>query len=93
MNRNTGQWQKIWSDATPEVFKKYIEALQPHAAIEEILQFVRAINRIFTAAEPWKLVKNDLDAAGSILSRTIEGIRIAAIMLNPVMPNKTIENA
>lgn len=68
-----------------------IEQVAIHAAIEETLQFVRAINREFTEAEPWSLAKTDLAAAGTVLARAAEGIRIAAVLLSPVMPNKSAE--
>jgi len=70
---------------------RLIDDLQIHAAIEETLQFVRAINKDITVAEPWKTVKTDKAAAGEALAKAAEGIRIAAIMLSPVMPENMKE--
>ncbi|MBD3165169.1 methionine--tRNA ligase [bacterium] len=72
------------------VFQK-VEGIQIHAAIEETLQFVRAANRIFTEGEPWKTVKQDREAAGRTLSTALEAVRIAAVLLQPVLPNKANE--
>ncbi len=73
--------------------RKLVEDLQIHAAIEETMQFVRAINRYFTVAEPWKLGKSDPEAAGQVLAVCLEGARIAAVALSPMMPGKTRELA
>ncbi len=71
--------------------RKKIEDLHIHSAIEEILQFVRAINRYVAVNEPWKAVKTDKESAGSVLAIAIEGVRIASVLLSPIMPNKTAE--
>lgn len=60
-----------------------------HTLIEEILQMVRATNRYFEGNAPWKLVKTDLEAAGTVLYNSAEAIRIAAVLLHPVMPERT----
>ena len=39
--------------------------------------------------EPWKLVKSDKVQAGNILYHCAESLRLAAVMLSPVMPSKT----
>jgi len=71
--------------------RSFVEQFSIHAAIEETLQLVRAINREFTEAEPWALAKTDKVEAGRVLARAAEGIRIAAVLLTPVMPIKTRE--
>ncbi|MBZ0264682.1 methionine--tRNA ligase [bacterium] len=68
-----------------------VENLQIHSAIEETLQFIRAINRDFTLAEPWKSAKSDPQSARNALARALEGIRIASVLLSPIMPNKIQE--
>jgi methionyl-tRNA synthetase len=68
-----------------------IEKLAIHNAIEETLQFVRAINRDFTERQPWSVAKTDKGQAGRDLGRAAEGIRIAATLLSPVMPAKSAE--
>ena len=43
------------------------------------------------AQAPWKLAKTDMKAANRVLYTAAEGLRIATIMLAPVMPEKTAE--
>ncbi len=66
-----------------------IDKLQIHAAIEETMQFVRAINRDIANAAPWNLVKTDLKAAGEVLTKAAESIRVSCVMLSPIMPELT----
>jgi methionyl-tRNA synthetase len=68
---------------------KLIEKMRINEAIEEILQFVRSINKYMEQQAPWKLVKTDKSAAAGILYTAAEALRIAALLLHPVMPNRT----
>ena len=43
-------------------------------------------NRYFANSEPWKLAKSDPARMRLVLYTTIETLRIAAILLQPVMP-------
>ena len=63
---------------------------QFHTALEEIFQFIRALNRYAEIRAPWKLAKSEhasdrilLDTA---LATLAEGLRLAAVWLWPVMP-------
>lgn len=76
---------------TSFIVRESIEKLAIHNAIEETLQFVRAINRDFTERQPWSVAKTDKQRAGNDLARAAEGIRIAATLLSPVMPVKASE--
>ncbi len=62
-----------------------------HNVIEEILQLIRATNRYLEANAPWKLVRENRTRAGEIIYEGLETLRIAAIFLSPVMPEKTAE--
>ena len=66
-----------------------IEKMRINEAIEEILQFVRSINRYMEQQAPWKLVKTDKLAAARVLYTAAESLRISALLLQPVMPNRT----
>ena len=57
--------------------------------IEEILQFIRRINKYMEKNKPWKTVKVDKIAAAKILYTASESLRIAALLLSPIMPNRT----
>jgi methionyl-tRNA synthetase len=66
-----------------------IEKMRINEAIEEILQFVRSINKYMEQQAPWKLVKSDKSAAGRVLYTAAESLRVSALLLQPVMPNRT----
>ena len=38
---------------------------------------------------PWKLVKEDKDAASVVLYTAAEALRISSVLLSPIMPNRT----
>ena len=65
-----------------------MSSLSINEAIEESLQFVRSTNKYFEHKAPWKLVKEDLESAGTVLYTGAEGLRICAILLSPVMPKR-----
>jgi methionyl-tRNA synthetase len=66
-----------------------INHMRVNEALEEILQFIRSINRYMESQAPWKLVKTDLSAAGRVLYTAAEALCISALLLEPVMPNRT----
>jgi len=66
-----------------------IEKMRINEAIEKILQFVRSINRYMEQQAPWKLVKTDKSAAARVLYTAAESLRVSALLLQPVMPNRT----
>jgi len=72
-----------------EVVKEKIEAMRLNEAIEEIMQYIRSVNKYMENNAPWKLVKNDKGAAGRVLYTAGEALRIGAILLSSVMPNRT----
>ena len=72
-----------------EVVKEKIESMRLNEAIEEIMQYIRSVNKYMENNAPWKLVKDDKDAAGRVLYTAGEALRIGAVLLSPVMPNRT----
>jgi len=59
-------------------------------AIEEIMQFIRNVNKYMEKNAPWKMVKEDKVNAGRVLYTAGEALRIGAVLLSPVMPNRTL---
>ncbi len=61
-----------------------------HLALEAIWLMLGAANRYFSAQEPWVLRKSDAAADqerfGTVLYTTLEVVRIAALLIQPVMP-------
>jgi methionyl-tRNA synthetase len=62
-----------------------------HLALEAIWLMLGAANRYFSAQEPWVLRKSDADADqqrfATVLYTTCEAVRIAALLVQPVMPD------
>lgn len=72
-----------------EKVDQLIGELRLNEAIEEVLQFVRSMNKYLEHQAPWSLAKTDLPAAGRVLYTACEALRLSALFLRPVMPSKT----
>ena len=68
-----------------------IKEMKINDSIEDIMKFVRSINKYMEEQKPWKLVKDDKVGAGTILYTAGESMRVATILLSPVMPNRCAE--
>ncbi|KAI2792272.1 putative methionine--tRNA ligase [Penicillium oxalicum] len=72
--------------ASPLKVAEHMTALNPRAALQEIMGIIEKTNKYFHAAEPWK--------SGSpewVLYNTAESLRISAILLQPFLPDKSQE--
>lgn len=67
-----------------------MQRLDIHEAIAAALDLVRAIDGYIEKTQPFKLAKSpaNLPAVGTILYNCAEAMRIASVMLWPVLPNK-----
>jgi len=65
-----------------------IGQMRIHDAIEQTMALVRNVNTYIERQAPWKVVKTDLARTGTILYTATEALRIAAVFLSPVMPEK-----
>lgn len=74
-----------------ETIPEELAEIRLHNIIEEILQLVRATNRYLESNAPWKLIKENRTRAGEVIYEAVEALRVAAICLWPVMPEKTAE--
>jgi len=86
-----GDKEKRLKSISIELVKKFdnnMSRMSINEAIEETLQFVRNINRYFEHMAPWKLVKEDLISAGTVLYTGAEALRICAVLLSPIMPQR-----
>ena len=68
-----------------------IKEMKINDSIEDIMKFVRSINKYMEEQKPWKLVKEDKVGAGTVLYTAGESMRVATILLSPVMPNRCAE--
>ena len=60
-------------------------------AFDKAMGLVRITNKYIEMQAPWKLVKTDLKRAGTVLYTATEALRLSAVLLNPVMPQKTAQ--
>jgi methionyl-tRNA synthetase len=78
--------------STVAAYTEEIEALQFNRAFETLWTLIRAGNKYIDSEEPWALnKKGDRERLGGVMRRTLEVLRIAALLLEPVMPTKMKE--
>lgn len=75
------------------VVAEHVDALRLYAALEEVMQFVRQLNRYFNDEQPWVLAKSadTLPRLGTVLYNCVEGLRIVSILLEPALPDKAVQ--
>ena len=81
--------KELWVKTESELVTLF-EDFQFHKALDRIFTFVSGINKYAETRAPWKLAKSD-DAADQAALRTslatmAEALRLAVVMLTPVMP-------
>ncbi|RNF01436.1 putative methionyl-tRNA synthetase [Trypanosoma rangeli] len=57
-------------------------------ALAAVFEVLRAINSYITENAPWKLVKTDSARLRTVLYISMEGVRLATLMLSPVLSQK-----
>lgn len=87
-----------WSSASDSLRDESVQAVQEfyeymnncmfHHALARLWKFINATNAYFHGQEPWKVVKADPSMFKEILSATCHSLRVIALLLLPVMPNK-----
>ena len=87
---SAGNEMKKLAEGTIEKVNKLIQNMRINEAIEETMQFIRSVNRYMEQQVPWKRVKEDKSAAGRVLITAAEAMRLGALLLQPVMPNRTL---
>lgn len=75
------------ADALLEKVRGHFDATAMHLALESIWSVLGAANRYFSAQEPWVLRKSDPARFATVLYTTLEVVRIAALLSQPVMPD------
>jgi methionyl-tRNA synthetase len=74
------------ADGLMERVRGHFEATAMHLALEAIWSVLGAANKYFSAQEPWVLRKTDEKRFRTVLYTTLEVVRIAALLSQPVMP-------
>ena len=70
--------------------KEYIDTFKLHQAVENIMEMCVAVNKYLDQAKPWKMAKKSegIDPLAVVLYTALDGIRLIAHLLSPVMPQK-----
>jgi len=78
------------ADGLLERVRGHFDVPAMHLALESIWAMLGAANRYFSAQEPWVLRKSedpvDQERFRTVLYTTLEVVRIAALLVQPVMP-------
>jgi methionyl-tRNA synthetase len=81
------------ADGLMERVRGHYDATAMHLALEAIWSVLGAANKYFSAQEPWVLRKTDTPEAQlrfrTVLYTTLEVVRIATLLSQPVMPEST----
>jgi len=65
-----------------------LDQMRVNYAIRHVFEVLREINRYMEDMAPWKLMKTDKQRAGEVLYNAAEALRLSAVHLYPVMPDK-----
>ena len=76
-----------------EELRGLVRDLKFNAALEQVLQYVRSLNRYFNDQEPWRLARDPAarPRLATVLYHVVEGVRIVSALLAPAMPGKALE--
>ncbi|MCG5430948.1 methionine--tRNA ligase [Mycobacterium sp. MYCO198283] len=77
------------ADALLPRVRECFDQQQMHLALEAIWLVLGSANRYFSAQEPWQVRKTDEARFATILFTTLEVVRIATLLAQPVMPQST----
>lgn len=79
----------------PEEIRTHMDQNQVNHALQHIFWLLQNTNRFVSETEPWKIVKeqdaNARTRLNWVIYRSAEALRIAGILLQPVMPEKTAQ--
>ena len=77
------------ADRVVATYAREIETLQFHEALRVLWELVRAGNKYIDTEQPWALNRQgDSTRLAGVLRRCLEIVRVAATLLQPVMPTK-----
>ena len=87
-NSEAGKAVKKSAEETVDYVLNLIDEMKINDAINHTFKFIREVNRYLEITAPWKLLKKDINSAGKILYTAAESLRITALILSPIMPNR-----
>lgn len=72
-------------------FAGLVEELEINKLLDDLFELIRTTNKYLENTAPWKLIKTDKELCGAVLYNALEAVRIAALLLKPVIPSKIAE--
>ena len=87
-NSEAGKAVKKSAKETVACVLNLIDEMKINDAINHTFKFIREVNKYLEITAPWKLLKKDINSAGKILYTAAESLRITALILSPIMPNR-----
>jgi methionyl-tRNA synthetase len=75
-------------DGLAEAVRARLDAIELTAALDEIWQRVKLLNRYVQDEEPWQLSKDEgaAERLDQVLYSLAEGLRVVSVLLHPFMP-------
>lgn len=73
----------------PALAHQHYSSYSFHLVVDSVMALLHAANNFFETAKPWELKKGDEDAIRkleTIISLTMESLRVSAIILQPIIP-------
>lgn len=70
-------------------YQKDMEVFAYHKALQDVFEIMSILNKYIDSEAPWKLSKENDARIKTVLYNLWNGLRIAAILLYPFMPNKS----
>ena len=74
---------------TIDKVSKLMDEMKIDDAIDSAFLLIKNVNKFLEVTVPWKVVKTDLKKGGALLFTAAESLRIIALLLAPIMPNRT----
>lgn len=69
----------------------HYEDISFHALVDTVMEHLRLTNNFFETLKPWQMAKDETqkDSLNATLLLTMESLRVASIILQPLIPNMT----
>ena len=74
---------------TIDKVSKLMDEMKIDDAIDSAFLLIKNVNKFLEVTVPWKVIKTDLKKGGALLFTAAESLRIIALLLAPIMPNRT----
>jgi methionyl-tRNA synthetase len=74
------------AEALPDLMRASVDRQTFHEGLEEVWKIIRGANGYIDRQAPWALAKTDKVRMGAVLRVLVDAIRVAATLLQPVMP-------